>query len=98
MAREMEDHLQMRALYIEKAQTLASLTAQLAHDMNTPTTAVLMNLHYLQDVVADGSASPEHLGDILEETRQEIVRLGRVIDQLFSYSITRLHHESKPSP
>lgn len=84
-ALEAEKEQREQALHIERLQSMGTMAASIAHEINNPTAAVLMNLNYLTDIVADGSATQDELSEVLAETTAEVVRIGRLVTSLLDF-------------
>ena len=83
-ARTERDALEQRrqVAHLSRVAMLGELSGGIAHELNQPLTAILSNAQAAQQFLAKDSASPEMLGEILQDIIVADQRAGEVIRRL----------------
>jgi signal transduction histidine kinase len=68
--------------HLSRVATLGELSGGIAHELNQPLTAILSNAQAAQHFLANNTASPELLGEILQDIVLADRRAGDVIERL----------------
>ncbi|WNG16295.1 sensor histidine kinase [Cystobacter fuscus] len=73
---------------MERLMMVGQLAADVAHEVNNPLAFVKSNLHYLQHALTstDKPADVAELHELLDETRQGVLRIQRIMADLRQYS------------
>ncbi|HEX8537454.1 MAG TPA: HAMP domain-containing sensor histidine kinase, partial [Cystobacter sp.] len=85
---------------VERLVLVGQLAAGVAHEVNNPLAFVKSNLHYLQHALTstDRPADVAELHELLDETRQGVLRIQRIITDLRQYSYSMEAPEQEGSP
>jgi signal transduction histidine kinase/ActR/RegA family two-component response regulator len=65
----------------ERLAAIGRLSAGVAHEINNPSAAVVSNLTYLQDALADGEL-PDDAGEALRDSLASMGKIARIVRQL----------------
>jgi two-component system sensor kinase FixL len=84
-SQEMQTQAQREQLaHLSRVSTLGELSGALAHELNQPLTAILINAQAARRVLTGGTPDMRELGEILEDIVAEDERAGEVIRRLRS--------------
>ena len=89
MARESEERLDQQRQELAHAlrvNTLGELAASLAHEINQPLSAILMNARVVRTLLARGSAEPAAMREALNDIADDARRAADIIDRLRALS------------
>ena len=64
---------------VSRRETMSVLTHSIAHELLQPLSSMMSNAQSLQLVIADKSATPDTIGEILSEIQAETVRATQII-------------------
>jgi C4-dicarboxylate-specific signal transduction histidine kinase len=65
--------------HLDRVASLGALATSLAHELNQPLTAILTNAQAAQVLLANGSVSPNELGEVLTDIVEDDRRPGDII-------------------
>ncbi|ATB38208.1 signal transduction histidine kinase [Cystobacter fuscus] len=93
-------HAESERADMERLMMVGQLAAGVAHEVNNPLAFVKSNLHYLQHALTstDRPTDVEELHELLDETRQGVLRIQRIITELRQYSHPMGAPEQEGSP
>jgi signal transduction histidine kinase len=89
VARESEERLDQQRQELAHAlrvNTLGELAASLAHEINQPLSAILMNARVVRTLLARGSAEPAAMREALNDIADDARRAADIIDRLRALS------------
>jgi signal transduction histidine kinase len=93
-------HAESERADMERLMMVGQLAAGVAHEVNNPLAFVKSNLHYLQHALTstDRPTDVAELHELLDETRQGVLRIQRIITDLRQYSHPMGAPEQEGSP
>lgn len=73
-------------LHIQRLAGMGTLTASVAHELTSPLSVITASLANLQDEMATGDLTPEHLVRYVEMMDQSVARAARIVEVLRHYT------------